>query len=99
MIDVALRDCKYYRIVELDSTDVIPGQGNASELRMGEKESLGEENYFSWDEEFRKKSIITPFLPLLTCLVLTRFVPALFALILLHFWYQVLFFIPPHMMF
>lgn len=50
MIDVALRDCKYYRIVELDSTDVIPGQGNASELRMDEKESLREENDFSWDE-------------------------------------------------
>lgn len=40
------QECDYYRIVELDGSDVVPGQGDAAILRMDEQESLREENDF-----------------------------------------------------
>lgn len=43
---ITLYNCKHYRIIELDGSDVILGQGNASILTMDEQESLREENDF-----------------------------------------------------
>lgn len=40
------QESEYYRVIELDGSDVVLGQGDAAILRMDEQESLREENDF-----------------------------------------------------